>query len=265
MRFRAGNFLGLDSTAVAASLLTFVASFWCGDLGNAAEVQVFSSPALRGVVNDIGRQFEGATGHTLVAEFEVFSVLKRRIDAGEAFDIAIFSPDIIDDLINLRKIAPDTRADLGGHGIGLGVRTGLPKPDISSVDAFKHAMLKAMSVAYFKGGTAGLHFLSILDRLGITMDMTSKLKAYDTPGVMQALAKGDAEFVVAGIGGRPAMPAAPPSPSSSHGEHARACAALTRIAGFFAHLNSQRGAEKILRGRKLVPPLQLPAGAVSYS
>jgi molybdate transport system substrate-binding protein len=199
--------LRLGSTAVAASLLTFIATFWCGDLGNAAEVKVFSSPALRGVVSDIGRQFEGATGHRLVAEFEVFAVLRQRIDAGEAFDIAIFSPDIIDDLVNLRKIAPDTRADLGRHGIGLGVRTGLPKPDISSVDAFKRTMLKAMSVAYFNGGTAGLHFLSVLDRLGITTDMTSKLKAYDTPGVVQALAKGDAEFVVAGIGTITALPA----------------------------------------------------------
>src|SRR5262252_3418481 len=109
MRFRAGNFLRLGSTAVAASLLTFIATFWCGDLGNAAEVKVFSSPALRGVVSDIGRQFEGATGHRLVAEFEVFAVLKRRIDAGEAFDIAILSPALIDDLIKLRKIAEDTR------------------------------------------------------------------------------------------------------------------------------------------------------------
>src|SRR5215467_2830746 len=124
MRFREGNFLSPDCTAAAAaSMLTFVVTFWCGDLGNAAEVKVFSSPALRGVVSDIGRQFEGATGHRLVAEFEVFAVLRQRIDAGEAFDIAIFSPDIIDDLVNLRKIAPDTRADLGRHGIGLGVRT----------------------------------------------------------------------------------------------------------------------------------------------
>jgi hypothetical protein len=71
----------------------------------------------------------------------------------------------------------------GRHGIGLGVRTGIPKSDISSVDAFKRTLLKAMSVAYFKEGTAGLHFLSVLNRLGITTDMTSKLKAYDTTGV----------------------------------------------------------------------------------
>ena len=118
-------------------VLTFTFTFWCGDLGNAADVKVLSSPALRGVVSEIGRQFEGATGHRLVAEFEVFAVLKRRIDAGEAFDIAILSPAMIDDLINLRKVAPDTRADLGRHGIGLGVRTGIAKPEISSVEAFK--------------------------------------------------------------------------------------------------------------------------------
>ena len=208
MRFREGNFLSPDCTAAAAaSMLTFVVTFWCGDISNAAEVKVLSSPALRGVVSEIGRQFEGATGHRLVAEFEVFAVLKRRIDGGEAFDIAILSPAMIDDLIKLRKVAADTRADLGRQGISLGVRTGMPRPDISSVEGFRRTMLSAMSVAYFKEGRAGLHFLSVLDRLGITTDMTSKLKAYDTTGVEQALAKGEAEFVVAGPGTLAAIPA----------------------------------------------------------
>jgi molybdate transport system substrate-binding protein len=188
-------------------MLIFIATFWCGNLGNAAEVKIFSSPAVRGVVSEIGRQFEGATGHRLIAEFDVFAVLKRRIDADETFDIAILSPAMIDDLIKLRKVAPDTRADLGRNGIGLGVRTGMPKPDISSVEAFKRTMLTAMSVAYFKEGTAGLHFLSVLDRLGITTDMTSKLKAYEATGVIQALTKGEVEFVVAGIGTIAALPA----------------------------------------------------------
>jgi molybdate transport system substrate-binding protein len=114
---------------------------------------------------------------------------------------------MIDDLVKLRKVAADTRADLGRQGISLGVRAGMPKPDISSVEAFKRTMLNAMSVAYFREGTAGLHFLSVLDRLGITTDMTSKLKAYETTGVEHALANGEAEFVVANFGVIAALPA----------------------------------------------------------
>jgi molybdate transport system substrate-binding protein len=207
MRFREGNFLFLDSTSAAVSTLTFIATLWCGDLCNAADVKVLSSPAVKGVVSEIGRQFEAATGHRLVAEFDVFAVLKRRIDAGEAFDIAILNPAMIDDLVKLGKVAADTRADLGRQGISLGVRTGMPKPDISSVEAFKRTMLNATSVAYFKEGTAGRHFLLVLDRLGITTDMILKLKAYETTDVDQALAKGEAEFVVAGIGILVTLPA----------------------------------------------------------
>jgi molybdate transport system substrate-binding protein len=90
--------------------------------------------------------------------------------------------------------------------IGLGVRKGSPAPDISSVEAFKQAMLGAKSVAYFNGGTAGQHFMTVLDRLDIATGMKPKLKGYDTAGVTLALASGEAVYVVAGIGTVMALP-----------------------------------------------------------
>jgi molybdate transport system substrate-binding protein len=196
----------LFAFAATAAATTFIAALSNGGLAHAAEVKVLSSPAVRGVVSELGRQFEGATGHKLVVDFDVFAVLKRRIDAGETFDIAVLSPALIDDLIKLGKVAADTRADLGRHGTGLGVRKGAPKPDIGSVEAFKRTMLNAKSVAYFKEGTAGLHFLSVLDRLGIATDMKPKLKAYEAAGIVQAVESGEVELVVAGIGTIVALP-----------------------------------------------------------
>jgi molybdate transport system substrate-binding protein len=183
--------------AIAAEL-TFGLSFQ--GLANAADVKVLSSPALTGVISEIGRQFESATSNRLVPDFEVFAVLKRRIDAGEEFDIAILSPALIESLISTSKVAGDTRAHLGRQGMGLGVRKGSPAPNINSVEAFKQTMRRAKSVAYFNGGGAGEHFLTVLNRLDIAADMKSKLKGYDTAGVTLALASGDVEYVVAGIG-----------------------------------------------------------------
>src|SRR5262245_59720498 len=173
----------------------------------AAAIKVFSSPAMRGILRELGQDIEGATGHKLVVEYDVFAVLKRRIDAGEMFDVAILSPDLIDDLIKMGKIAVNTRTDLGRHGVGVGMLNGASRPDISSADALKRTMLNARSVAYFREGTAGQHFLSVLDRLGIANDMKSKLKAYDADAAAQAVLTGDAEFIVAGIGTILALPA----------------------------------------------------------
>jgi molybdate transport system substrate-binding protein len=80
------------------------------------------------------------------------------------------------------------------------VRKGSFKPDISSVEAFKRTMLDSKSVAYSKEGTAALHFLSVLDRLGIAEDMKPKLKPYEDAAVAQAVLTGEAQFVASGMG-----------------------------------------------------------------
>ena len=190
----------------AITIATVFAATSNGTLVHAAEIKILSSPAMRGVITELGSQFESATGHKLIVDYDVFAVLKRRIDAGEAFDIAILSPALIEDLMKVGIVAADTRADLGRHGTGLGVRKGSLKPDISSVEAFTRTMLNAKSVRYIKEGTAALHFLSIHDRLGIAEQMKPKLKAYETADVVQAVQTGEAQFVAAGVGTIFAMP-----------------------------------------------------------
>jgi molybdate transport system substrate-binding protein len=98
-------------------------------------------------------------------------LVKRDIDAGEAFDLAMSITPVIDALIKEGKIAASTRVDVAHSGIGVGVRRGAPKPDISSVEAFKRALLGAKSVAYVAQGASGIYFQNLIERLGITEQM----------------------------------------------------------------------------------------------
>ena len=120
-----------------------------GVAAEAAEVKVLCATAMRSVMNELGPRFERTTGHQLVIRFDAIGVLKRQIDAGERFDVAILTTPLIDDLVKEGKIAAGTRADCPlrhwrdrAHGA--------PKPDISSADAFKRAMLNAKSITYNK-------------------------------------------------------------------------------------------------------------------
>jgi len=169
----------------------------------AAEVKVLSAAAMRAVMNELGPQFERATGHKLVMQFDVIGVLKRQIDAGESFDVTILTTPLIDDLVKEGKIAASTRADIARSGIGVIVSTGAPKPDISSADAFKRAMLNAKSISYPKEGATSIYLASLFERLGIAEQMTSKTKHDQVAGraLAQFVAAGEAELGLSVISG----------------------------------------------------------------
>jgi molybdate transport system substrate-binding protein len=163
----------------------------------AAEVKVLCAGAIAPIMNELVPRFERETGHKLAIRYEFGPVLKRQIEGGEAFDVAILSLDI-NDLIKQGKLAADTRVALGRTGVGVGVRKGAPKPDIGTTEAFKRTLLNAKSVAYGKEAPTGVHFIGLLARLGIAEDMKAKLRPYPVPGSVEAVAAGEAEIVVNG-------------------------------------------------------------------
>ena len=176
------------------------AALFATDPAMAAEIRIFASPGVRGAVTALVPQFERATGHRVVAEFVVIAIIKRKIEAGEAFDLAIPSPELIDDLVKQGKVAADTRTVFGRTGLGVAAREGIPKPDISTVDAFKRTLLNAKSVGHSKEGQTGVNFLIVLDKLGIAAEMKPKLRTYSGNELAEALAKGTEEIGVTGIG-----------------------------------------------------------------
>jgi molybdate transport system substrate-binding protein len=181
---------------VAAIQIISVNLFAQGLTSEAAELKLKVADPLTAVIKELGPQFERSTGHTLVSKITPGPVVKRDIDAGEPFDLAISITPVIDDLIKEGKIVASTRSDVAYSGIGVGMRRGAPKPDISSVEAFKRALLGAKSVAYAAQGASGIYFKNLLERLGIADQMQPKLKPMPPDQYGAAVSSGEVEMIV---------------------------------------------------------------------
>jgi molybdate transport system substrate-binding protein len=187
------------SAAATAATVVVLTLTQLGDTARSAEIKVFSSAAPRGIFRELTPDFERTTGHRLVINYEFAADLKRRIEAGDPFDVAILPPDLADDLVQRGKLTAGSRVDLGRTGMGVAVRRGEPKPHIDTVDAFRRALLAAPTVAYASGGESGVHVLGMLAQLGIAEAMKQKLRPYPAGGAVEAVARGEADLVVIGV------------------------------------------------------------------
>ncbi len=177
--------------AIAGMGLTFAAP------ASAAELKVLCSNGLRAVMVDLAPQFERASGHKLTITYGLAASFTQQIAAGEAFDVVVVTPPLIDDMVKQGKVADADHAVIARAGIGIAIRAGAARPDISSVAAFKQTLLNAKSIAYAKAGQSGVYFTGLLDRLGIAEDVKDKIRlersAVEIGAVMAA---GGAEVAV---------------------------------------------------------------------
>jgi molybdate transport system substrate-binding protein len=163
----------------------------------AAEIKVLSSNGIRVAMQDLIPEFEKATGNTVAVTFGLSAALKRRIDGGEAFDVVILTPALIDDLVKRGSVAADSRTTLARSGIGLAIRSGAPKPDIRTIDALKRTLLASKSITYAKEGAGGVFFTDVMQKLGLTEGLKSKVKPTASgEEASAAVARGDADFAV---------------------------------------------------------------------
>jgi molybdate transport system substrate-binding protein len=184
----------LFSAAVRFALLGILAQ---ASVADAAEIKVLCSTALKTVMEELVPKFEQTTKHKVVVEFGLAAVMAQRIEAGEAFDVAVLTPAPMDEVIKRGKIVPNTRAVIARSGLGIVIRAGARKRDISTVEAFKRALLDAKSIAYAKEGAAGTAFAPLIQKLGIADDLKSKIKlTANGAQVSEAVVHGDAEFGV---------------------------------------------------------------------
>jgi molybdate transport system substrate-binding protein len=162
---------------------------------NAAEIKIISANALKTVLEELTPAFEKATDHKLVVIWGGAVPLKAQIEKGEAFDLAVLTAAGIDDLIKQGKLVTATRINLAISGAGVAVRKGAPKPDISTVEAYKRALLNAKSVAYVGQGSTGIYLKELLPRLGIADALKDKIKLLPLGNpVALAIANGEAEI-----------------------------------------------------------------------
>lgn len=163
----------------------------------AAEIKVLTTGAFKQVVVALVPEFEKATGHKVVLDNGTVGQLQKRVDGGESFDVLVLSPKGIEDYIKSGKIAAGSNANLAKVGVGVMVKEGAPKPDISSVDAFKTALIKAKSVGYIdpaSGGSSGIYVDKLLERLGIAEQIRPKAKLQRGGHVSDLVKAGEAEI-----------------------------------------------------------------------
>ena len=158
----------------------------------AAEIKVLASTAVKTTLEELGPQFEKATGNKVDLEFAPAAVLKVKIDQGTAFDVAILTAPVIDALAGEGKI-DTTRTAISHSGIGVAIHKGAAKPDISTTEAFKRALLNARSVGFTAAGATGAYLKSLFEKLGIADELKSKLKPLQG-AAGEAAASGEVEI-----------------------------------------------------------------------
>lgn len=178
-----------------AAIVAAVLSFGCP--ADAAEIKVLSAGAFKQVVLALVPGFEKQTGHKVSVDNGTAGELKKRIEGGEAFDVTIITPAVIDELSAAGKVAAGTKTTLASVGVGVMVKAGAPKPDISTVDAFKKAVLTAKTVAYIdpaSGGSSGVYLEKLFEKMGIADQVKPKAKLKNGGYVADLIKSGEAEL-----------------------------------------------------------------------
>jgi molybdate transport system substrate-binding protein len=163
----------------------------------AAEIKVLTAGAFKQVLVALVPDFEKQTGHKVTVDNETVGALTKRIEGGEAFDVAVLTPGAVKELAAKGKLVEGSASTLARVGVGVMVKAGAPAPDISSVEAFKRALLAAKSVAYIdpaSGGSSGIYVAGLLDKLGIADQVKPKAKLKKGGYVADLIASGEAEL-----------------------------------------------------------------------
>jgi len=182
------------------SLLPIGLGQGAGQGTHAAEIKVISANGPRAVLAELTPKFESATGHKLAITVTETGEIKHRILSGAIYDVIIVPTATADELAKLGRIAANSMMPVVRTSFGMAVRAGEAKPDVSSADALKRSLLAAKTILITDpatGGISGVHFMSVLERLGIADEMKPKLVLNRGSGYhAERIAKGDADLAV---------------------------------------------------------------------
>jgi molybdate transport system substrate-binding protein len=170
-------------------------------VAQAADLKLLGPTAMRAVISEVAPQFDRASGHKVTIEFATVGAITERLLKGEAADATTVSALQMEELQKQGKVVAGSRADIARVGVGVFIKGGAPKLDISSVDAFKRTLQNAKSVGYGNpaaGGVSGVHMAALVERLGIAAEIRPKTQLFpDSQAALDAVAKG---MVDVGIG-----------------------------------------------------------------
>ena len=161
---------------------------------SAVELKMLSALAVREAYLELIPQYEQVNGRKVAIAWAGTVDIMKRMEAGERYDLVVASRGAIDDLIKLRKITPASRLDVAGSGIGVAVRHGAPRPDISSAESLKRSVIAAKTVGY-STGPSGVYLAGLFERMGIAGDIKTKLRSVPSGGTIgMIVASGEAEI-----------------------------------------------------------------------
>ena len=160
------------------------------------KIVILTSNSSRTVLDALAPRCIDATTHGYEARFDSAKTMLARIKDGETGDIVILDARYIDELAALGSLHPASRSAFALSRVGVAVRKGSPHPDISSVEAFKHAMLNARSIAHTVHGASGMYVPVLFDRLGITEQVKPKIVTRPGGYIATVVAAGEAELAV---------------------------------------------------------------------
>ena len=164
----------MNAKSLVAAILGAAAVLATG-FARAADIKVLASNGVKAALEELAPAFERETGNKLVISFGLAAALKRQIESGEAFDVAILTSAGIEDLAKQGKVDGASRVSLARSGVGIGIRKGGPRPDIGTPDAFKRTLLSTKSISWAKEGQSGIYFAGLLERIGIAEQMKPKV------------------------------------------------------------------------------------------
>jgi molybdate transport system substrate-binding protein len=142
----------------------------------ADEIRVLSSVGIKSAIEVLAPQFEQATKHKVTTVFDLAGVLKTRIEGGEPFDVAILTQPLLDELISKGKVVSASRAEVARVGLGLMIKAGAPKPNVTTIEAFRQTLVGAKSITYVTTGASGVAFLATIEKMGIADAIKAKAK-----------------------------------------------------------------------------------------
>ncbi len=186
----------LFTTAAAILLMTAAGA------AHAADIKVLASGAVKGVLTELLPAYEKSSGDRVAILYGPGGALTKRLAGGDAADVMIVGSVETDSLIAQGKIVPGSGVPIAGIAIGVAIRKGAARPDISTVEAFKQTLLAARSIGYrdpATGSTSGAWTARVIDKLGLTKELQARTKLDNSDGehpelVFQALVKGETEL-----------------------------------------------------------------------
>ena len=183
------NKMLLLAGAVAAALCTSAAA--------ATELKLLTAGAFKSTVLALLPDYEKASGNKVSVENDTVGALMKRIEAGESFDVVVMTPEAVEKLTGEGKVTSGSRTNVARVGVGVMVKAGASKPDISSVEAFKKALLDAKSISFIdpaSGGSSGIYVGKLLERLAIADQVRPKEKLKQGGYVADYVESGQAEL-----------------------------------------------------------------------